>query len=80
MAELPEIVDRHILEGRAILAVKEIREARKCPLAEAVDLYRRRYEELHPEPPPARKSPGPRVLRFDRNGSLVVFEDPRDGG
>ncbi|MEU5276182.1 hypothetical protein AB0G87_07205 [Streptomyces asoensis] len=78
MAELPEIVDRYILEGRTILAVKTIREARECPLGEAVALYHRRYKELHPDPPPTRRTPGPRVLRFDRNGSLVVFEDPHD--
>ncbi|MEU2282149.1 hypothetical protein ABZ614_09470 [Streptomyces sp. NPDC013178] len=79
MAELPESVDRDILEGRTILAVKTIREAQGCSLREAVDLYHQRYGELHPEPEPAEEAPRPRVLRFERDGSLVVFEGLQDG-
>ncbi|MFI7404786.1 hypothetical protein ACIBW9_30635 [Streptomyces sp. NPDC049541] len=78
MAEGPD-VDRDILEGRTILAVKAIREAQGCPLQEAVDLYHQRYGELHPEPDSAQKSSRPRVLRFERDGSLVVFEGLQDG-
>ncbi|MEU3612903.1 hypothetical protein ABZ725_11420 [Streptomyces sp. NPDC006872] len=78
MAELPESVDRYILEGRTILAVKAIREAQGCPLREAVDLYHQRYGELHPEPDSAQKAPRPRVLRFERDGSLVVFDGLQD--
>ncbi|WP_425245346.1 hypothetical protein [Streptomyces sp. NEAU-NA10] len=79
MAELPESVDRDILEGRTILAVKTIREAQGCSLREAVDLYHQRYGELHPEPEPAEEAPRPRVLRFERDGSLAVFEGLQDG-
>ncbi|MFJ5775892.1 hypothetical protein [Streptomyces sp. NPDC093094] len=79
MAELPESVDRDIREGRTILAVQAIRKARGCPLREAVDLYHQRYGELHPEPDSAREAPRPRVLRFERDGSLVVFEGLQDG-
>ncbi|MGX5182584.1 hypothetical protein ACWKT5_07105 [Streptomyces avermitilis] len=79
MAELPESVDRDILEGRTILAVKTIRETQGCSLHQAVDLYHQRYRELHPEPDSARENPRPRVLRFERDGSLVVLEGPQDG-
>ncbi|GGW59136.1 hypothetical protein GCM10010503_40400 [Streptomyces lucensis JCM 4490] len=79
MAELPESVDRDIREGRAVLAVKAIRETQGCSLREAVDLYHQRYGELHPEPDPAREAPRPRVLRFERDGSLVVFEGVQGG-
>ncbi|MDT0572404.1 hypothetical protein RM704_33935 [Streptomyces sp. DSM 3412] len=79
MAELPESVDRDILEGRTILAVEAIREAQGCPLREAVDLYHQRYGELHPGPDSAQEAPRSRVLRFERDGSLVVFEGLRDG-
>ena len=79
MAELPESVDRDILEGRTILAVKTIREAQGCSLGEAVDLYHQRYGELHPEPDSAQEAPRPQVLRFERDGSLVVFEGSQDG-
>ncbi|MGC0331117.1 hypothetical protein RKD23_004107 [Streptomyces sp. SAI-170] len=79
MAELPERVDRDILEGRAILAVQTIREARGCSLREAVDLYHQRYGELRPEPEPSPEAPRPRVLRFERDGSLVVLEGLQDG-
>ncbi|MEU5073569.1 hypothetical protein AB0G76_18685 [Streptomyces asoensis] len=78
MAELPEIVDQHILEGRTILAVKTIRDAQECPLDEAIHLYHQRYEELHPEPDTAQKCPGPRILRFEADGSLTVSEDQQD--
>ena len=79
MAELPESVDRDLLEGRTILAVKAIREAQGCPLREAVDLYHQRYRELHPEPDPAQEAPGPRVPRSERDGSLASFEELQDG-
>jgi hypothetical protein len=79
VAELPESVDRDILEGRTILAVKAIREAQGCPLREAVDLYHQRYGELRPEPDSAQEAPRPRVLRFERDGSLVVLEGLQDG-
>lgn len=79
VAELPESVDRDILEGRTILAVKAIREAQECPLREAVDLYHQRYGELHPEPVSAQEAPRPRVLRFEQDGSLVVLEGLQDG-
>ncbi|MFJ8083384.1 hypothetical protein ACIQ6Y_22600 [Streptomyces sp. NPDC096205] len=79
MAELPERVDRDILEGRAILAVKTIREAQGCSLREAVDLYHQRYGELRPEPESSQEAPRPRVLRFERDGSLVVLEGLQDG-
>lgn len=74
VAELPESVDRDILEGRTILAVKAIRDAQGCQLHEAVDLYHQRYRELHPEPESAQEASRPRVLRFEWDGSLVVFE------
>ncbi|MFF8861436.1 hypothetical protein ACF08B_05225 [Streptomyces sp. NPDC015139] len=79
MAELPESVDRAILEGCTILAVKAIREAQGCPLREAVDLYHQRYQELHPEPISSQEAPRPRVLRFEQDGSLVVLEGLQDG-
>ncbi|MEV5435147.1 hypothetical protein AB0K80_03790 [Streptomyces sp. NPDC052682] len=79
MAELPESVDRDILEGRTILAVKTIREAQGCSLREAVDLYHQRYEELQAESEPAQEAARPRVLRFERDGSLVVCEGWQDG-
>ena len=78
VAELPESVDRDILEGRAILAVKTIRETQGCSLREAVALYHQRYGELHPEPEPAREASRPRALRFEGDGSLVVFEGRQD--
>ncbi|RPF36617.1 hypothetical protein [Streptomyces sp. TLI_185] len=79
MTELPESVDRDILAGRTILAVKTIREAQGCSLDQAVDLYHQRYGELHPEPDSAREIPRPRVLRFERDGTLVVLEGLEDG-
>ncbi|MFF5840031.1 hypothetical protein ACIP25_03705 [Streptomyces massasporeus] len=79
MAELPESVDRDILEGRSILAVKTIREAGGCSLHQAVDFYHQRYGELHPQPDAARETPRPRLLRFEQDGSLVVLEGLQDG-
>ncbi|MEU9100865.1 hypothetical protein [Streptomyces sp. NPDC048361] len=79
--ELPELPDSDILAGRTILAVKAIRDARGCSLHEAVDLFAQRHAELHPNPEPnpkqepGREAPRPRVLRFERDGSLVVEED-----
>lgn len=79
MEELPESVDRDILEGRTIPAVKTIRDAQGCSLHQAVDLYHQRYAELHPEPASSREVPRPRVLRFERDGTLVVLEGMQDG-
>jgi hypothetical protein len=79
VAELPESVDRDILEGRTILVIKTIRDARGCSLREAVDLYHQRYGELHPEPHSAQEAPQPRVLRFEPDGSLAVFEGLQAG-
>ncbi|MFF7447457.1 MULTISPECIES: hypothetical protein [unclassified Streptomyces] len=78
MAELPARVDRDILEGRTILAIKTIREARGCSLREAVDFYHERYRQLHPEPKAPQEAPRPRMLRFEADGSLVVSEEPRE--
>jgi hypothetical protein len=79
VAELPESVDRDILQGRTIAAIVTIRKSQECSLHDAVDIYAERYRELHPAPdtaPPQR--PGPRVLRFEPDGSLVVSEDRPD--
>ncbi|WP_042381005.1 hypothetical protein [Streptacidiphilus melanogenes] len=76
MAELPECVDRDILEGRMISAVKAIRELQGCSLHDAIDILNQRWQQLHPGPShEATEEPrGPRVLRFESDGSLVVVE------
>ncbi|MFK0290721.1 hypothetical protein ACIQU6_09610 [Streptomyces sp. NPDC090442] len=51
MEQLPENVDREILEDRTILALKTIRESLGCTLHEAVDVYAQRYEELRRDRP-----------------------------
>ncbi|MFE0630385.1 hypothetical protein ACFW3D_25890 [Streptomyces sp. NPDC058864] len=79
MTGLPASVDCDILEGRTVLAVKTIRESRGWSLREAIDLCHQRYEELHPEPDSARETDGLRVLRFERDGSLVVFAGLQGG-
>jgi hypothetical protein len=76
--ELPESVDREILEGRTILAIQTIRESQGCSLRDAIDLYHQRYAQLHPESDSAQGAAGPRVLRFERDGSLVVLEGLQD--
>jgi hypothetical protein len=51
MDQLPESVDRDIVEHRIILALKAIREARDCTLHEALDVFAERYEELRRDRP-----------------------------
>ncbi|MGY1503540.1 hypothetical protein ACW4TU_44435 [Streptomyces sp. QTS52] len=46
MEQLPESVDRDIVNHRIIFAIKAIREARVCTLHEALDVFAERYEEL----------------------------------
>ncbi|WP_370075910.1 hypothetical protein [Streptacidiphilus sp. MAP12-16] len=76
MEELPESVDRDILEKRTISALRTIRESQGCSLHEALDLLQERFQELQPEltdrvSEAARCS---RVLRFEPDGSLVVID------
>jgi hypothetical protein len=51
MEDLPESVDRDILENRIIFAVRAIREASGCTLHRAVELASRRYGELRRDRP-----------------------------
>jgi hypothetical protein len=51
MDQLPESVDRDIVEHRIILALKAIREACDCTLHEALDVFAERYEELRRDRP-----------------------------
>ncbi|MFJ7911426.1 hypothetical protein [Kitasatospora sp. NPDC096204] len=51
MEQLPESVDRDILEHRTFFALKAIREARNCTLHEALDVFVERYEELRRDRP-----------------------------
>ncbi|MFC4517754.1 MULTISPECIES: hypothetical protein [Streptomyces] len=51
MGQLPESVDQDILDHRIIFAIKTIREASKCTLHEALDLFAQRYEQLRRERP-----------------------------
>jgi hypothetical protein len=53
MEDLPESVDRHILEHRIVLALIAIREASGCTLPEAIDIFEVRYEELRRDRPEA---------------------------
>ncbi|MDR3036098.1 MAG: hypothetical protein LBV78_23900 [Kitasatospora sp.] len=46
MEQLPESVDRDILERRNVFALKTIRETLGCTLHEAVDVLQQRYEKL----------------------------------
>ncbi|MGW0859271.1 hypothetical protein [Streptomyces sp. NPDC002690] len=46
MENLPENVDRHILDHRIILALTAIKDASGCSLHEAIDIFEVRYEEL----------------------------------
>lgn len=51
MEQLPESVDRDIVNHRIIFAIKAIREARACTLHEALDIFAERYEELRRDRP-----------------------------
>ncbi|WP_030343083.1 hypothetical protein [Streptomyces sp. NRRL S-1022] len=51
MEELPESVDRHILDHRIVLALKAIMDAFGCTLHEAIDIFGVRYEELRCDRP-----------------------------
>ncbi|MEU8589545.1 hypothetical protein AB0C59_21485 [Streptomyces sp. NPDC048664] len=51
MEQLPESVDRDILNHRIIFAIKAIRETRACTLHEALEVVAERYEELRRDRP-----------------------------
>ncbi|MEV0446046.1 hypothetical protein AB0I84_36825 [Streptomyces spectabilis] len=51
MEELPEAVDRHILDHRVIHALKAIMDASGCTLHEAIDIFGVRHEELRRDRP-----------------------------
>jgi hypothetical protein len=51
MENLPESLDRDILEQRIISALMTIREALDCTLHEAIDIFAQRYEELRRDRP-----------------------------
>ncbi|MFF2385689.1 hypothetical protein [Streptomyces sp. NPDC058108] len=51
MEDLPESVDRYILDHRIILALKTIKDASGCTLHEAIDIFGVRYEELRRDRP-----------------------------
>jgi hypothetical protein len=51
VAQLPEGVDRDIVNHRILFAIKAIREVRGCTLHEALDVLAGRYEELRRERP-----------------------------
>ncbi|WP_416875159.1 hypothetical protein [Kitasatospora sp. SC0581] len=51
MEELPEGVDRDILDRRIGRAIKAIRDASGCTLHEALDVFTQRYEELRRDRP-----------------------------
>ncbi|MER7195654.1 MULTISPECIES: hypothetical protein [Streptomyces] len=51
MEDLPESVDRHILDHRIVLALKAIMDASGCTLHEAIDIFGVRYEELRCDRP-----------------------------
>jgi hypothetical protein len=51
MEDLPENVDRHILDHRIALALKAIMEASGCTLHEAIDIFGERYEQLRCDRP-----------------------------
>ncbi|MEV0742994.1 hypothetical protein AB0I51_45375 [Streptomyces sp. NPDC050549] len=51
MEQLPESVDREILEHRIISALAAIREALGCTLHQALDVFAERYEELRRDRP-----------------------------
>ncbi|MFJ3819261.1 hypothetical protein [Streptomyces sp. NPDC090056] len=51
MEDLPESVDRHILDHRIVLALKAIMDASGRTLHEAIDIFGGRYEELRRDRP-----------------------------
>ncbi|MGK4578532.1 hypothetical protein [Kitasatospora sp. HPMI-4] len=51
MGQLPESVDRDILDHRIVFAIKAIREVSDCTLHEALDAFVARYEELRRDRP-----------------------------
>ncbi|WP_030221644.1 hypothetical protein [Streptomyces bikiniensis] len=51
MEDLPESVDRHILDHRIVLALKAIMDASGRTLHEAIDIFGVRYEELRRDRP-----------------------------
>ncbi|WP_329257312.1 hypothetical protein OG223_35075 [Streptomyces sp. NBC_01478] len=51
MEQLPESVDRNILEHRIVHALIIIRETRGCTLPQALDVFAERYEELRRDRP-----------------------------
>ncbi len=75
MTELPESVDRDILDSHMIHALRTIRESQGCSLHEALDLLQERCQVLRPEPPNRVSEDRSRVLRFEPDGSLMVIED-----
>ncbi|MFG2824629.1 hypothetical protein ACGFX4_35010 [Kitasatospora sp. NPDC048365] len=51
MDDLPDTVDRHILDHRIVLALKAIMDASGRTLHEAIDVFSLRYEELRRDRP-----------------------------
>ncbi|WP_199836934.1 MULTISPECIES: hypothetical protein [unclassified Streptomyces] len=51
MSNLPESVDREILNGRIIHAIKAYQNASGCTIREAMDFVRERDAELHRDRP-----------------------------
>ncbi|MGV9786452.1 hypothetical protein [Streptomyces sp. NPDC003435] len=51
MEDLPESVDRQILDHRIVLALKAIMDASGRTLHEAIDIFGVRYEELRRDRP-----------------------------
>jgi hypothetical protein len=51
MEQLPESVDRDILENRIIPALRTIRDTLGCTLHQALDVFAQRYEELRRDRP-----------------------------
>ncbi|MGW0831768.1 hypothetical protein [Streptomyces prunicolor] len=53
MEQLPESVDRDILEHRIIAAITTIRETLGCTIHQAIDVFTERYEGLRRDRPDA---------------------------
>lgn len=51
MTELPESVDRDILDHRILFALRTIRDTLGCSIPEAIDVFAARYEELRRDRP-----------------------------
>ncbi|MFG2778520.1 hypothetical protein ACGFY7_11840 [Streptomyces prunicolor] len=51
MEQLPESVDRDILEHRTIAAIATIRETLGCTVHQAIDVFAERYEGLRRDRP-----------------------------